>query len=412
MWGTFPAQEQMLEQARALFRAEEPKNLQSLVASKIEDIRRFDLARMERAVAICHYGRSGSKLLASYLDGHDDVIMLPMYRGWRIYQFFQRYQSLSLRDKLIAYPVFSTDFFQGDFPIAAADYYAAVNALFDVYGSRSIEFLESRRAFFQFLHVVYCVALGRRPSSAHPLIVYAQHSVNDQLATQFVEDFPQARFIHTVRDPITTCGRLFDRWFRDGGRGFSSVRYVISHLIRADTPHTGMESRTKAIRFEDMHLHLERTMRAVSDWLGLSYQSSLLDSTFNGATWVVERGTMSWSGSNPMQAIRDIQNTSFTDRSLLFAVLNEDFVAWNYQCPKGFGHALVRVLTCTLFLLIPMKMEIITACTLIKIIPSRGFRYAMNGLIQIFFCRVGIVLLITGELWRRLISGKKVLQLL
>ena len=94
----------------------------------------------------------------------------------RIYQFFEHYQSLSLHDKLIAYPVFSQDnFFQGEFPIATADYYAAVKALFDVYGNSSLEFLESRRAFFKFLHMVYCVALGRRPASPHPLIVYAQH---------------------------------------------------------------------------------------------------------------------------------------------------------------------------------------------------------------------------------------------
>ena len=67
----------MLQDARALFRADEAKDLQSLVASKIEDIRRFDIAGMERAVAICHCGRSGSLLLTSYLDGHEDVILLP-----------------------------------------------------------------------------------------------------------------------------------------------------------------------------------------------------------------------------------------------------------------------------------------------------------------------------------------------
>src|SRR6185437_13874002 len=187
----------------------------------------------------------------------------------------------------------------------------------------------------------YHLALGRRPLSSRPLIVYAQHSWNDQLAKQFVEDFPQAQFIHTVRDPITTCGRIFDRWLT--GRGFSSPRYVISHLIRADIPHTGMESRTRAIRFEDLHLDLERTMRAVADWLDLPYRSSMLDSTFNGVTWVVERGTMSWSGINPMQAVRDAKNISFTDSGLLFAVFNEDFVTWDYPCPNIYKHAVVRV---------------------------------------------------------------------
>jgi hypothetical protein len=414
-WGSFPAQEQMLQQARALFRAEEGKGLQSLVASKIEDIRHFDVAGMQRAVAICYYGRSGSMLLASYLDGHDDVIMLPTNRSQKIYRFFEHYQSLSLHDKLICYPVFSTDFFQGDFPIAAADYYAAINALFEVYGNRSLEFLESRRTFFLFLHVVYCVALGRLPASPEPLIVYAQHEQDDQSARRLLEDFPQARFIHAVRDPITTCGRLFDEWLLRENRGISTPWHVIRHLTIADMPHAGMESRTRAIRFEDLHLHLERTMRALADWLDLPYRSLLLDSTFNGAPLVHKRGTVSWSGPRPEQAIRDSRNISFTDRGLLFAVFNENFVAWNYPCPDIFKYALVRLLTWLLVFLIPMKMEVIAMSRFIKECPSSqtgSFRYVIKGLVRIFICRVAIMLLLAVEICRRLIFGKKVFELL
>jgi hypothetical protein len=422
MRGPFPAEEPLRRYAHALLRAEKAKGFQSLVARKTEDIRYFDVAGMERAVAICGLGRSGQLLLASYLDGHNDVITLPTLRGDRIYQFFECYRSLSLHDKLIVYPVFAkldffTDFFQGDFPIAAADYYAAVTALFEVYGDCSLEFLESRRAFFQFLHVVYCVALGRRPASPHPLIVYPQHAWNVQLARRFVEDFPKARFIHTVRDPITNCGRAFGARLGQtaGYESFLTAGYVIGNLTTKDMPHPGMESRTRAVRFEDLHLHLEKTMRAVADWLSLSYQSSLLDSTFNSVPWVVERENTSWSGPRPAQAIRDSRNISFTDRGLLFAVLYEDFVAWNYPYPKLFKHAVVRILSCILFLLIPMKIEIIAARTAIKTLPSLrrgGFRYATNALVRIVISRVAIMFCLAVELCRRLIFGKKVLELL
>jgi hypothetical protein len=107
----FPAQESMLQEARALFRGQDAEEIQSLVAAKIEGIRHFDIAGMERALAICSHGRSGSILLASYLDGHDDIIMLPAGLSEKIYPFFERYASLSLRDKLIAYPVFIKTFY-------------------------------------------------------------------------------------------------------------------------------------------------------------------------------------------------------------------------------------------------------------------------------------------------------------
>jgi hypothetical protein len=361
---------------------------------------------MDRAVAICACGRSGSILLASYLDGHDDVIMIPNDRSTRIYEFFEHYRSLSLHDKLISYPIL-VEFFQEDSPISAPEYYAAVQAIFEVYRTWPTEFLETRGTFVKFLNVAYSVALGRRPASPSPLIVHAQHYWNDELARLFVEDFPQARFIHTVRDPLTNCSRLFDHWHNPAS--------VIQHLVNSDTAHTDMASRTRAIRFEDLHLHLKKTMHAVAEWLGLPYRSSLLDSTLNGVPWVVKRGTNSWSGPRPDQATRDLRNISFTDRGLLFAVFSEDFVAWNYPFPKVFEHASVRVLTLMFVLFIPMKMEIIAAWTTFKALPSqRGGRllYAIRGLRQIFICRATIMSMLAAELFRRLTFGKQVLKLL
>ena len=422
MRGIFPAEDSLLQRARALLRAEEATGLQGLVPGKIEAISQFDITGMERVVAIIACGRSGAELVASFFDGHDDVLMLPTLQGDRVYQYFERYKSLTLHDKLIAYPVFSadliySDFFQGAFPVGSADYYAAVKAVFDVYGNSPPGFLNSRRAFFQLLHVVHCVAMGRHPASRHPLILYPQHSWNNQLAKCLVEDFPQARFIHTVRDPITNCGRFFDYRFKmkDLYRQPALIpAYVIWNLSQRDVPHRGMEQRTLAIRFEDLHLHPEQTMRALANWLGLPFRASMLQSTVNGVPWVVQRGTTSWSGARPEQAIRDSGNISFTDEGVLFALLNENFVAWDYPCPKIFKHALVRVLACALILIIPMKMEIISAHGFIMKFPSwrnRSLHYAIKGLMHILLCRFAIMSIVVVNLCRRLAFGRRTTRL-
>jgi hypothetical protein len=399
----------MLQQAHALFRAQEMTDSQSLLANKIEGTRHFDISGMTRAVGIIPCGRSGSFLLCSYLDGHDDVIMIPPCHGDRIYQFFEFYKSLTLLDKLISYPVFA-NCFQGEFPIGAGDYYAAVKALFEVHGDSPPEFLKSSRAFFLFLHVAYCVALGRLPVSSNPLIVYEQHILNSALARRLVEDFPHARFIHTVRDPISNCSRSLEifPW-----SGHLTAAYAVRMLNRYDEPHPGMESRTRTIRFEDLHLHLEKTMAAVTDWLGMPFRSSLNESTFNGVPWAVKRGLNSWSGPRPEQAIRDTRNISITDKHLLFAVFNEDFVAWNYSCPRIFKNPFIRVLTFIFVFIIPMKIEIIEARTFVKNVVSlrRGrFSYAFNGMVRISVCRVAVILLLAVNLCRRLVFGKNVLK--
>jgi hypothetical protein len=204
--------DEILLRAEALFLAEQSEVSPDVLSERIDLLRSYDVLAMERVVAIVSWGRSGSLLLASYLDGHDDVLMLPELCGQGIYSFFDRYRSLPLRDKLIAFPVSESDYpgmFESAFAVSPGQYYVAVQAILEFYGNWPREFLESRRAFFLFVHIAYSMALGRRPASSHPLIVYAQHEWSDVIAASLAEDFPQAKFVHAVRDPISSCDRMF-----------------------------------------------------------------------------------------------------------------------------------------------------------------------------------------------------------
>ena len=96
----------ILGRANALFEAQQAKDLRGAIAEKMEDLRHYDVLGMDRVAAILMWGRSGTLLLASYLDNHSDVIMLPELASQRLYEFFERHQSLPLRDKLLAYPAF------------------------------------------------------------------------------------------------------------------------------------------------------------------------------------------------------------------------------------------------------------------------------------------------------------------
>jgi hypothetical protein len=409
----YPPAEWLLQEAATRLGAATAS--EDLVASKIEAVRQFQPAQMQRAVAICTCGSSGSLLLASYLEGHPEVIGLPILFGQALYPFFDHYQSLSLREKLLTYPFLqksNSDDFDDSFRHAAPGitpihYLAAVDAVLRVYPDLPATYQEQRRAFFVFVHVAYCVALGLTPRSAAPLIVHGQHIWDDELARQFVEDFREARFIHTVRDPISNSGRLLARH----ADNLLGAALVLSHLSYADRPHTGMEARTGAIRFEDLHLQLEELMRAVAGWLGLSFEPSLLESTFYGVPFVASRGATSWSGPRPEQAVRDTRNVSLTDRGMLYAVLYEDFASWNYPCPKLFAHAPVRVITCLLLLLIPFRIEIMVAKSLFRSLPKHGAGFALNGFVRLIAARAAIMIMFTADLIRRLAGRKSVLTL-
>jgi hypothetical protein len=426
-------QEEVLSRARNSLFAAQTSDLRTLIDRKIEDLRHYNVAAMDRVVAICYWGRSGSLLLASYLDGHDNVVMLPTNRSQYIYNFFEQHPSLCLWDKLIAYPFFTSEsapFFQGDFSIAAADYYAAVSAIFETFGNWPSELLESRRSFFRLIHVAYALARGQRPATPQPIMVYAQHRWEEEKASYLVEDFPEARFIHTVRDPVAAFDRLFDRWFRWYGEdreavlrrswavpfpGTAPLIVTRDLLGKADCPHPGLESRTRAIRFEDLHGDIAGTMGRLVAWLGLPFQTSLLESTFNGTPYVVERKGQAWSGQRPEQAQRHSQNISMTDRALIYALLYDNFATWNYPCPRIFRNPLVRGVTCLLLMFIPTKMETTTASAVFKLqvlpsLQSGNVWFAIGRALRIVYCRLGIMSVVAAECFRRLLAKKTLLQ--
>ncbi len=419
VWGEFPRQDRLLQDAQRAVRtylSEFPAPRPSL-KSKINELRHFDVVGIDRIVAICQYGRSGTELLASYLDGHSDVLMLPTNRSQRIYQFCERYNSFSLYEKLIAYPIFSGDFFEGDFAITAVEYYLAVEASSTAFMDLPNAFLASRRAFFVLLHVIYCVALGRREVSTRPMIVYAQHRRNEPLAKCLLEDFPLACFIHMVRDPITNSSRTFDEWFKGGAStapGPLTPAYVIRHLINSDSPHDSCERRTGVFRFEDLHTNLEGAIRAVVKWLDLPFQPSLLSSTFNSLPWVFQKGKLSWSGPWPQQAVRDEHNLTKTDKWLLFAVFSEDFISWEYEMPTIFSYKVVRIIVFLFLILVPMKIEWLSLQGAIKMSPFKDLQHlnhTLKCLMKSLICRFGLIILIGADFWRRIVFGKSILKL-
>lgn len=409
------------------------KDVAALTARKVADLGFYEVPAMDRAVAVCFWGRSGSFLLASYLDWHEDVIMLPEARSKWIYSFCEEYPFLPLREKLIAYPDFvalntpEQPFFGGAFAINEVDYYAAIDALFEVYGGRSSEFLNSRHTFFVFLHVAYSLALGRRPASPRPLIVYAHHQTSLERARQFIEDFPNGRFIHAVRDPISTADSWTAACLRSplildtpepGSSQYSNPsQWVLGGLAISDRPYAGMAARSRAVRFEDLHLKTAEIMDLVALWLELTASPTLTSSTFNGTEWLVGEGPASWSGARPEQARRHARNLFPFDRALVFALFYENFVRWGYPCPAVFARPWVRRAIAAAVWLMPMKAELLVAMRLGRRQLLPALRDGRVGFITHICLRLlldgaRVRKLLTAQIFRRVADRAKILTLL
>ncbi len=346
-------------------------------------LERYDFAGIERVACICFWGRSGSFLLASYLDAHPETLALPLDCAAGIYPFAREFAALNVWEKLIVYPSYvaerygaPADLFQGGHAIAPARYYGAVQALHTACAALPLAQLAGRRRFFQLLHVAYALALGRTLSTNRPLVVYAQHATDDALAQLLHADFPECRFLHTVRDPISAVDSWFERQQQlqlatRGGR-LEGARFVhpgtetLRTLLSWDRPHHFQEERTRAVRFEDLHLAPEATMRRVAEWLGLSFAPSLLASTFNGRPFVWQNGARSWVGANPANAQRRSRNLNAADRALVCALFRDDIRAWGYPVAPWLESRAGCTAMLMLGLFLYMRIERITAATILR----------------------------------------------
>lgn len=376
-----------------IVRAREAVDEAALVVRMVRDLRHFDVLGMEDVVAISAWGRSASLLLTSFLDGHDHVVMLPGLYSERIWRFFDQHADLPLKERLLAYPAYSErqgrPFHYGDFIVPEAEYRAAVDALLAVHGALPLAVLGTRRAFFQFLHAAYALAQGKCPATPRPLMVYFQHNWDEAIAARLVAEFPKARFIHTVRHPIACFRSSVERHLSismsDGQvpqpAYFKPVLAIATELLTQDRPHPGSAARTIAVRFEDMHLHPDETMRAVATWLGLPWRRALGVSTFNGIPYLMERGDTDWVGAQPTQVQNPMRGVSFVDRTLLFALFHENFAAWGYPHPAIFRYGWARRLAVLAFRAIPMSMELMVARASWRVQFRPAFRSGAYGFV-------------------------------
>jgi sulfotransferase family protein len=426
--------DRILQDAFRLY-VDEQSAVPELLEQKLRIARHYDVPGMERAVSVCFWGRSGSFLLLSFLDSHEDAITLPMNASQSLNPFFSDFASLSVWEKLIAYPAYSESqllsegtFLRGEYSTPATDYYAAVHSLFLIYGDQPSCWLNSRKCFFQLFYAAYAIANGRLPATPRPLIVHSQHWVSDELARCFIDDFPSGQFIHTIRDPISSLDSWFDRVqdFYSSGPTYrpevakehmNSVVFTLSTLLCSDRSHLGMEARSCAIRFEDLHLATEATMRRLAEWLGISYYPSLLSSTFNGIPYVNEIRGISWVGANPSNTERRSKNLSVPDQAMCFALLQENFLSWNYPSPAMFRRKWIRLGTIALLLFMPLKIEILNARTVAGRLAVPALRqgriaFACAVLWFLILRRVRVIWLIAAEAKSRLTGKRKVLELL
>lgn len=271
--------------------------------------------RVANAFAIQNWGRSGSTFVQTLFDDHPQVLSTPNFYSRRFYIVWaSRIGRLPDHQKIGGFLEVFEQWWNPGLVDATAGLHRLGPDRRDLAGVKR-ETLEgylraafaggrpiTRRSLFEAAHLAYALSRGQALAAAGLQILYPVHGEPRAVACGLLEDFPHARFIHTLRDPVAnvassiqhlsvnaldlgsdsleaTLGGLFEG---KGGRygwpytSFAERPYQ-QHLISSD--------RARFLKLENLHRDGAGVMAATSDWLGIVDSPQLLASTWDGKRW-------------------------------------------------------------------------------------------------------------------------------
>ena len=263
----------------------------------------------DKTVALVHFGRSGTGLLHSLIDGHPEVSTMPSI-------YFSEFFNHSTWEKIVS----------GGWSKMADNFIATYEVLFDAsaqnliesksgklnanlgqkegmanVGDQQDEVLRVDKAlfrqklqqlmdlhdhldafgFFKLAHAAYDKSLNDR--SHKSLIFYHIHNPDSYAKLNFVQAAPNVNWVMMVREPIQTC----EAWIRSNFHNniYTNISTkIVTMLFEIDNIIYHIQ-RSVGVRLEDLKEFPRRTIPALCDWMGIEETESLYEMTAQGKKW-------------------------------------------------------------------------------------------------------------------------------
>ncbi len=275
----------------------------------VSDFNKKMLPLTDQMVALVHFGRSGTGLIHSLIDGHPEVSTLPsiyfseyfdhsnwekiISSGWggMIDRFMSIYDVLFDASSSVSIKSKSKRLLKN---IGITDGMANVgdqkNEVLRV--DKGLFRTELRRlmasykeldsfVFFKLVHMAYDKALNdHNPKN---LIFYHIHNPSTYAQLNFVRFNPNSNWLLMVREPIQNCESWITRPFRKNDH-FRVINRLLTMLFDIDNSvYSGQNA--VGVRLEDVKEHPRKTIPALCKWMGIEEEDSLYEMTAQGKKW-------------------------------------------------------------------------------------------------------------------------------
>ena len=285
------------------------QNMSIKSPQKISEKLELRLNLPKKIVALLHFGRSGTGLLHSLIEGHSQVSTLPSI-------YFSEFYSATSWERLTAGGWYEMpDRFIAMYPVlfdaTAPDPVATIDgktiasigrkegmtnvgegrdealtldkAIFRKALQQLMQLFDEIDAsvFFKLIHIAYEKALNK--SEIKKSIFYHIHNPDLYSKFNFKASSPDANWLMMVREPIQSC----ESWVKEdfsNNQHLSILRKIESMLFQIDDD-VFRSQRSVGVRLEDLKERPKETILALCKWMGIDEEDSLYEMTAQGKKW-------------------------------------------------------------------------------------------------------------------------------
>ena len=245
---------------------------------------------LKNPIFICGHRKSGTTMLASLFDNHDDLLVYPSDSMF-FYKVFPACLNLKKKDniKLVLENCIKDTL---NYEIKNI----GKKSLFDV-DKISKEFLNemSKRDNSPKSLLLSLINAYSKSCKKKRWKMWVEKTTSSEFyATEIVNWFPNAKFIHLVRDPRDNFASLKSGWEERYKNQEEDIKGLLQSLI--DRGGMGMrvalynqsvlgEKKYKIIKFEDLTTKTDKIIKKLTSFLNIKFSESLLIPTMNGFLW-------------------------------------------------------------------------------------------------------------------------------
>jgi Flp pilus assembly protein TadD len=263
----------------------------------------------EKITALVHFGRSGTGLMHSLIDGHPEVSTLPsiyfseffdhftwkkiIVDGWEemadrfatIYDIlFDASSNIKIPSKgnryisNIGQKEGMTNIGTEKNEVLSVDKKAFIKELKKLmdYHNHLDQF-----TFFKLIHTAYEKVLDSHNKKDH--IFYHIHNPDTYAWLNFLRLAPNTNWLMMVREPIQSC----ESWIRDkfNDNDYNNIAHKIFQMLFEVDNIILRDKHAIGVRLEDLKEYPKKTISALCDWLDIKENDSLYEMTAQGKKW-------------------------------------------------------------------------------------------------------------------------------